>query len=174
MTGSRLGTSVPARAPTEPGRGPFTIELGVPRATATAAGHHHRRGGSRTIVVGVFRMRVASHFGGPEAGYDTWPYAGTAAEALDQLDSAYAAWLAGVAGPARGEAGARPGPAGPPRAPYAELPLADLVTHIHREVIHHGAEVCLLRDRLRPPLRLIGRAVRPPGRRSPGAWRSSP
>jgi len=26
------------------------------------------------------------------------------------------------------------------------LPLADLVTHIHREVIHHGAEIALLRD----------------------------
>ena len=95
------------------------------------------------IVVGVFAMRTASHFGGPEAGYDTWPYPGTAAEALDQLDTAYAAWLAGVRG--LGEEGlARP--CGPAEGPYAESPLADLVTHIHREVIHHGAEVALLRD----------------------------
>jgi hypothetical protein len=30
--------------------------------------------------------------------------------------------------------------------PYAGLSMAALVLHIHREVIHHGAEICLLRD----------------------------
>ena len=25
-------------------------------------------------------------------------------------------------------------------------PIAKIVMHIHREVIHHGAEICLLRD----------------------------
>jgi hypothetical protein len=29
--------------------------------------------------------------------------------------------------------------------PYAEKPMATLILHIHREVIHHGAEVALLR-----------------------------
>ena len=38
------------------------------------------------------------------------------------------------------------GPCGPAEGPYADQPLAALVAHIHREVIHHGAEVALLRD----------------------------
>jgi DinB superfamily len=125
----------------QPGTGPFTIDWAYPApdpppVTTIAWRIAH-------IVVGVFAMRTAAHFGGPEAGYDSWPYPGTAAEALDQLDTAYAGWLAGVQG--LGETGlARP--CGPAEGPYAELPLADLVTHIHREVIHHGAEIALLRD----------------------------
>ena len=37
-------------------------------------------------------------------------------------------------------------PCGPAEGPFAHAPLAALVLHINREVIHHGAEVCLLRD----------------------------
>ncbi len=37
-------------------------------------------------------------------------------------------------------------PCGPAEGPYAGCPMAALVLHIHREVIHHGAEVSLLRD----------------------------
>ena len=37
-------------------------------------------------------------------------------------------------------------PCGEAEGPYADLPMAALVLHIHREVIHHGAEICLLRD----------------------------
>ena len=37
-------------------------------------------------------------------------------------------------------------PVGPAEGPYAEAPCAALVLHIHREVIHHGAEIALLRD----------------------------
>jgi hypothetical protein len=40
-------------------------------------------------------------------------------------------------------------PCGPAEGPYADLTMAALVLlvlHIHREVIHHGAEICLLRD----------------------------
>jgi hypothetical protein len=37
-------------------------------------------------------------------------------------------------------------PCGPAEGPFAEAPLAALVLHINREVIHHGAEIALLRD----------------------------
>ena len=37
-------------------------------------------------------------------------------------------------------------PCGPAGGPYAEFPMATLVLHINREMIHHGAEVALLRD----------------------------
>jgi hypothetical protein len=95
------------------------------------------------VIVGVFAMRSASHFGGPPTDYGSHHYAATAAEALAQLDDACARWVAGVRG--LGDEGlARP--CGPAEGPYASEPMAALVLHIHREVIHHGAEVALLRD----------------------------
>ena len=95
------------------------------------------------VVVGVLGARNASHFGGPPADYRTWAYAGTADAALTQLDGAYDRWVHGVR--ALGEDGlARP--CGPAEGPWSDAPLAALVIHIHREVIHHGAEIALLRD----------------------------
>jgi hypothetical protein len=94
------------------------------------------------IIVGVFNWRTASHFGGPPAEWATWEYAGTAADALRQLDAGYEAWVTGVRG--LGADGlARP--CGPPE-PFPDSSMAALVLHIHREVIHHGAEIALLRD----------------------------
>jgi hypothetical protein len=86
---------------------------------------------------------VAAHFGGPPVDYQSFAYAGTAAQALEQLDDAYAAWTGGVRGL---DAAALAAPCGPAEGPYAELSMAALVLHINREVIHHGAEVSLLRD----------------------------
>jgi hypothetical protein len=95
------------------------------------------------VIVGCLAARTASHFDGPPGAYRTWTYASTADGALAQLDAAYDAWSAGVAG--LGEEGlARP--VGPAEGPWAESPYADLVLHINRELIHHGAEICLLRD----------------------------
>jgi DinB superfamily len=91
----------------------------------------------------VLAMRNASHFGGPPADYESWEYAGTAAGALAQLDEQVGAWFGSVR--SLGEDGlARP--CGAAEGPYADEPLAVLVLHIHREVIHHGAEISLLRD----------------------------
>jgi hypothetical protein len=94
------------------------------------------------VTVGIFGMRNASHFGGPAMDYATVEWPATAKEALAQLDTAYAAWIEGVRG--LDEAGlARPvGPA----EPFPDAPYAALVLHIHREAIHHLAEVALLRD----------------------------
>jgi hypothetical protein len=35
---------------------------------------------------------------------------------------------------------------GPAEGPYAAAPLAALVLHVNREVLHHGAEVALMLD----------------------------
>ncbi len=35
---------------------------------------------------------------------------------------------------------------GPAEGGFADHPMAALVLHIHREAIHHGAEIALLRD----------------------------
>ena len=37
-------------------------------------------------------------------------------------------------------------PCGPAEGPFAEYSRAELVLHINRELIHHGAEIALLRD----------------------------
>ena len=95
------------------------------------------------LIVGVFGARTASHFGGPPASYEDHAYAGTAAEGLAQLEAAYAGWIEGVA-TLDDEALARP--VGPAEGPYAEYPMTTLVLHINREVLHHGAELLLLRD----------------------------
>lgn len=95
------------------------------------------------ITVEVLAMRSASHFGRPACDYESWAHAGTAAEALDQLDTEHARWRDGVRD--LGEQGLLR-PCGAAEGPFADAPLAALVLHINREVIHHGAELCLLRD----------------------------
>ena len=95
------------------------------------------------VIVGVFAMRNHSHFGGPEAGYETWRYATDAATALRQLDEQYRTWIDGVRGLSDDDLSR---PCGPAEGPYADYPMAALVLHINREILHHGAEICLLRD----------------------------
>jgi len=96
----------------------------------------------RTGTVRIYRCN-ASHFGGLPADYETFEYAGTAAQALQQLDEGYATWVRGVRALA---AGGRARPVGPAEGAWAEHPMAALVVHINREVIHHAAEIALLRD----------------------------
>jgi hypothetical protein len=94
------------------------------------------------VIVGVLAMRNAAHFGAPAASYETWAYAPTAKEALDQLQTQIDGWLTGVRD--LGEDGLLV--AVGDKEPYPESPMAGLVLHIHRELIHHLSEVCLLRD----------------------------
>lgn len=128
-------------APVAAGPGDFTIDFAFPEPqpppfTTIAWRLAH-------IIVGVLGVRAAAHFGGPPADYQTHRYAGTAAGALSQLDEAYAAWIRGVRG--LGPDGLAQ-PCGPAEGPFADHPMGALVLHINREVIHHGAEVALLRD----------------------------
>jgi len=95
------------------------------------------------VIVGVFAMRAHNHFGGPPADYLSWDYATDAATALGQLDGTYAAWITGVRSLSAADLGR---PCGPAEGPYSEHPLSELVLHINREAIHHGAEIACLRD----------------------------
>jgi hypothetical protein len=137
---SRRGESM---APISVGAGEFTMDYAMPPndpepVTTIAWRLAH-------IIVGIFASRVATHFGGPPADWPTWEYASTAEEALTQLDQAYDAWVTGLrslgadglarlVGPLEGD------------GQYADAPMAALVLHINREVMHHGAEIALLRD----------------------------
>jgi hypothetical protein len=130
-----------ATTPMAAGAGELVIDWLVPEPTpapfttiAWRLGH---------VIVGVLGMRNAAHFGRAPVDYATATYSGTAAGALAQLDHELQWWLDGVRD--LGEAGlARP--CGPAEGPFADAPLAALVLHIHRELIHHLAEVSLLRD----------------------------
>ena len=95
------------------------------------------------IIRGVLAERTEHHFGGPKAEFETFSYAGTAADALIQLDETYERWSEGVRG--LGAEGLLR-PCGPAEGPFAEFPMASLILHINRETIHHGAEISLLRD----------------------------
>jgi DinB superfamily len=128
-------------APISVGAGEFTMDYAMPPndpepVTTIAWRLAH-------IVVACLGMRTASHFGGPPVDYETFSYAGTASEALRQLDDSYQGWIKGVRG--LGDAGLAQ-PCGPAEGPFAQFPMAALILHIHREVIHHGAEIALLRD----------------------------
>jgi DinB family protein len=68
---------------------------------------------------------------------------GTAAAALEFLQQHYLRWYEGVAGL---DDEAMRAPLGPRGGPFADDPMAGLVLHISREVMHHGGEICLLRD----------------------------
>ncbi|MEE3921758.1 DinB family protein [Micromonospora sp. BRA006-A] len=107
-------------------------------AAGPAAVHHHR------LAAGPRRRRRAGHAQRvalrPRAHrLRLVPLLPTAAGALAQLDEEYAAWTAGVE--ALGEEGLA-SPCGPAEGPFADVPMATLVLHINREVIHHLSEVC--------------------------------
>lgn len=128
-------------APIQAGSGEMTIDFEMPEpdpppvtTIAWRIGH---------LVVGVFGERNHSHFDGPPADYMGWDYPATAAGALEQLDAGYAEWVHGVQ--ALGMTGLAE-QCGPSEGSYAQSPMAELVLHIHREVIHHGAEIAVLRD----------------------------
>jgi DinB superfamily len=128
-------------APVAAGSGDYVIEFAFPEpdpppVTTIAWRLAH-------IIVGCLGARNASHFGGPPADYQTFEYAGTAAQALDQLDAGYATWVKGVRGLG---ADGLTRPVGPAEGPFAADPMAALVLHINKEVVHHAAEIALLRD----------------------------
>ena len=131
-------------APVQGGSGAMTIDFAFPEpdpppltTIAWRLGH---------VIVGVLAMRNAAHSARPATDYFRFFYAADAKSALDQLDTEYAAWLAGVE--ALGEDGLRE-PCGPGEPGYAQEPMAALVLHVHRELVHHLAEVSLVRDLFR-------------------------
>jgi hypothetical protein len=95
------------------------------------------------VIVGVLAMRNHFHFGGPPADYQSWNYATDAKTALQQLDGAYANWITAVRGL---DTEALKRPIGTNEGPWADHAMSELILHINREVIHHGAEIACIRD----------------------------
>ena len=127
-------------APVQGGSGRLVAEFAFPEPDAAPVTTIAWRLGH--LVVGCFGMRNAAHFGGPPMDYLTHEWPETAKEMVAALDDGYERWVEGVR--SLGEEGLwRPvGDA----EPFPDAPYAALVLHINREVIHHLAEVSLLRD----------------------------
>jgi hypothetical protein len=91
----------------------------------------------------VLGERDSNHFGDGSVSYPTTDWPLTAAGGLALADHWYAAWTGHLRQLTADDLGRACGPA---EGPYADAPFGMLVLHIAREVIHHGAEICLLRD----------------------------
>jgi len=128
-------------APIQGGSGDMVIEFAHPEPSPPPVTTIAWRLGH--ILVGVLGARNAAHFGAEPVDYFGYDYPTTALEALTRLDEAVETWSAGVA--ALGEDGLR-SPCGPAEGKWHEHPMLDLVLHINREMLHHGAEIALLRD----------------------------
>lgn len=130
-----------AEAVTTPpiGQGDFVIDYTFPEPSPPPVTTIAWRLGH--LLVGVLGERNARHFGGPPVSYQDFTYPGEADQALVLLDDFYARWITGVRaldGDGLAEPCGEPG--------FEADPMADLVLHINREMIHHLAEVALLRD----------------------------
>jgi hypothetical protein len=130
-----------ARTAMAAGAGDLVIDFELPEPDPVPATTVAWRIGH--LVVGVLGSRNASHFGHPAVDYATMEWPATAAGALARLEAEYATWVMGVRGLDERRLGE---PVGPAEGPFADHPYAALVLHIHREVIHHAAEILLLRD----------------------------
>jgi hypothetical protein len=127
-------------APVQAGSGAMTIDFAFPEPDPAPVTTIAWRLGH--VIVGVLAMRNATHFGREPADYQSFAYAETAAEALQQLDREYATWMTGVQALSDERLAAPCGEEGP----FSDDPMNRLVLHINRELIHHLAEVALLRD----------------------------
>lgn len=76
-----------------------------------------------------------------DLGAIDWP--GTADEGVAFCERGYRAWRDGLASL---DDEALWHPLGPRAGPYADDPYIGLALHVQDELIHHGAEVALLRD----------------------------
>ena len=103
-------------------------------------------------IAEVFGARTANHFGDANPTIrdrfsGTWweklEMPSNADDALALVDEVHAAWADGVRAL---DDDAMWRAVGPVEGPFQDFSFASLILHINREFIHHGAEVCLLRD----------------------------
>lgn len=101
------------------------------------------------VAQGCFENRWHQFFGEPLPDWQEAPFPASAAEALDYLERWKTMWCDALRAAGEDRMWAPIGELGPDVAVMQmgnEDPFINLVLHINREVMHHGAEICLLRD----------------------------
>ncbi|MFJ1716489.1 MULTISPECIES: DinB family protein [unclassified Streptomyces] len=131
------GTSA---APNSKGPGEWTLDHASPDLVPTPAPVTTIAWRLAHIIVSCLGYRVEWYFGGQDVGSEAFAYAGTADEALKQLDEMYGRWNAGVRELSDADLD------NPPTVGPERFPMENRVLHVNRELIHHGAEISLLRD----------------------------
>lgn len=96
------------------------------------------------IAIDIFGARASNHFGDGSVDDATTDWPMDAEGGLSLPDEHYGHWRAGALALTEEELLNRA--VGPAEGPFAEAPYIELVLHLNREAIHHGAEILLLRD----------------------------
>jgi hypothetical protein len=96
------------------------------------------------VASNVLAASVARYFeGGRDLDYMNFPWPATANDAIALVEDGLAKWRSGLAAMSEDDFDK---PLGPEEVYSVGQPFAVLALHINHELIHHGAEVCLLRD----------------------------
>ena len=96
------------------------------------------------IAVDLLETRLNWHFGDRTATRENIDWPASAVEARQRLRHAYQTWSGHIR---RLDDEALAAPVSSAEAPqWAGFPMVALVLHVNREIIHHGAEVAVLRD----------------------------
>ncbi|MEU6096717.1 DinB family protein [Streptomyces sp. NPDC047079] len=127
-------------APMSDGSGEWTLDYASPDLVPEPAPVTTIAWRLGHIIVSCLAYRVEWYFGGRDFDSEAFAYAGTADEALKQLDDMYGRWNAGVRELSDADL------ENPPAMGPERFPMENRVLHVNRELIHHGAEISLLRD----------------------------
>lgn len=93
-----------------------------------------------TMALGI---RWSTHFGDGSHNLETITWPSSADAAIADLERFYHLWVSAVRSL---DEDAFTRPVGPKEGQWADQPFAGLVFHLNREIMHHGGEICLLRD----------------------------
>ncbi|WP_405983571.1 DinB family protein [Streptomyces sp. NBC_00872] len=95
------------------------------------------------VALQVLGTRTSAHFGDGSLTMETASLPVTADDGVTALREQYHAWRKGVTSL---DDTTLQRPIGDTEGKWGERPMATLVLHVNREVMHHGAEIALLRD----------------------------
>ncbi|MGW3077192.1 MULTISPECIES: DinB family protein [unclassified Kitasatospora] len=95
------------------------------------------------IALPVLGIRASAHFGDGSLTMETATVPATAEDGLAALKEYYGVWREAVSSLDDAALGR---PMGEAEGQWGKRPMATLLLHVNREVMHHGAEIALLRD----------------------------
>jgi hypothetical protein len=109
------------------------------------------------VAVPVIGIRASRHFGDGSLTMDTATLPATAKDGIGALCEHYRGWRDGVMSL---DDAALARPVGETEGKWGDRSMACLILHVNREVMHHGAEIALLRDLYRARFRCVPHTTR--------------